>query len=160
MESQTIRSQNKNLIINQQRFLQKESNGSIISRNSKERVEKLLKLQLVYHEYLERNEGIFTMKFQLEYISMNQKLKQGVDLNENMKLSHLDYRKRSAQFFQDMEFKRKKTLCIDVMSVFMQKLDIDHEEFVAISSQSVFKVYYVLVKNNGYVHDPNCCRRG
>ena len=72
IESQNLRSTNKNFIINQQRFLRKESNGSILSKTSKERVDKLMKLQLGYNEYLERNEGLFIMKFQLEYININQ----------------------------------------------------------------------------------------
>ena len=72
IDSQNLRSTNKNFIINQQRFLRKESNGSNLSRTSKERVDKLIKLQLGYNEYLERNEGLFIMKFQLEYININQ----------------------------------------------------------------------------------------
>ena len=72
VDSQNVRSTNKNFIINQQRFLRKESNGSNLSRTSKERVDKLMKLQLGYNEYLERNEGLFIMKFQLEYININQ----------------------------------------------------------------------------------------
>jgi hypothetical protein len=92
------------LIINQQRFLRKESCGSNLTKNSKERIEKLIKLQIGYNEYLERNEGFYIMKFQLEYFNLSQCVKSGLDLEKQMRENHQDYVVRSRQLFQDIEF--------------------------------------------------------
>ena len=88
---------------------------------------------------------------------MNQLIQQGLNLDKVMFLKHPNYKQRAVELFQDIEFKKKKTLCIDVMTVFLQKVEIDQNEFHEISSKSSFKFNYILVKNQK--NDPNCCRR-
>ena len=57
----------------------------MVSKNSKERIEKLIKLQVGYNEYLERNEGFYILKFQMEYFNISQLFKSGLDLEKDLR---------------------------------------------------------------------------
>ena len=130
----------------QKQFLRNKSNGSNLSTNSKERVQKLLKLQVSYNTHL-KSEGFFTMKFQLEYIAFSQLVQSGYNLNERMEDSHPDFRHRYNEVFQDPEFLYRKTLCIDIMSTFITKVDISNvKELDQITKEKKFKDNYILVK--------------
>lgn len=81
--SKNYRSSDKNFIMLQKKFLKSEDGSSGLSTNSKERMKKLLKLQVSYNTHLQ-SEGLFVMKFHMEYYAFSQLLKSGFNLSDKM----------------------------------------------------------------------------
>lgn len=87
------------------------------------------------------------MKFHMEYYTFSQLIQSGFNLSDKMESAVQVQQQRFNDLFQDPEFMYRKTLCIDIMSTIITKVEVqDLKELDQLAKEKRFKDNYILVK--------------